>query len=135
MRKTLILSLALLALTAGLPAQWILPNPVSAVQQQPNGVQLTMQSGAMRIEVETDSIIHVLYSPSSAFPKRTEYVVTKTAWPAPQWKMEPTSAEIVLVTARLKLTVTRRDGLIAYSDLSGKKLMTEGANVYQSAAL
>jgi len=49
--------------------------------------------------------------------------------------MEPTSAEIVLVTARLKLTVTRRDGLIAYSDLSGKKLMTEGANVYQSAAL
>jgi hypothetical protein len=135
MRKTLFLALALMALTASLPAQWIPPNPVTGVQQQPNGVQLTMQSGVMRIEVRTDSIIHVLYSPTSSFPKQTEYVVTKTAWPAPQWKMESTSAEIALVTPRLKVTVTRRDGLIAYSDLSGKKLVTEGANVYQSAAL
>ncbi len=126
MRKTLFLSLALLALAASLPAQWIPLNPVTGVREQTNGVQLTMQSGAMRIEVSTDSIIHVLYSPTASFPKQTEYVITKTAWPAPQWKMETTSAEIVLVTPRIKVTVTRRDGLIAYSDLSGRKLVTEG---------
>jgi alpha-D-xyloside xylohydrolase len=126
MQKPLDCVVVLLVLAANVPAQWIPPDPVTGVRNHPNGVELTMQSGAMRIEVSTDSIIHVLYSPTSSFPKAAEYVVTKTTWPAPQWKIESTADEIALVTPRLKVTVTRRDGLIAYSDLSGKKLVTEG---------
>ena len=60
MQKPLLLGLVLV-LVAGLPAQWIPLNPVTGVQQQPNGVVLTMKSGAMRVEVCTDSIIHVVY--------------------------------------------------------------------------
>jgi alpha-D-xyloside xylohydrolase len=126
MQKPLDCVVVLLVLAANVPAQWIPPDPVTGVRNHPNGVELTMQSGAMRIEVSTDSIIHVLYSPTSSFPKAAEYVVTKTTWPAPQWKIESTADEIALVTPRLKVTVTRRDGLIAYTDLSGKKLVTEG---------
>ena len=77
----LFLPVAWLALAAGLSAQWVPLNPVTGVREQPDGVQLTMQSGVMRIEVATDSIIHVVYSPTASFPKQTEYVVTKTAWP------------------------------------------------------
>jgi alpha-D-xyloside xylohydrolase len=126
MQKPLDCLVVLLILAANVTAQWIPPNPVTGVREYPNGVELTMQSGAMRIEVSTDSIIHVLYSPTSSFPKAAEYVVTKTTWPAPLWKLESTGDEIALVTPSLKVTVTRRDGLIAYSDLSGKKLVTEG---------
>jgi len=61
MQKTL---LVWLALAASLPAQWVWPNPVTGVQQQTNGVTLTMQAGATRIELCTDSIVHVLYSPT-----------------------------------------------------------------------
>jgi len=135
MRKPLLFALALLALAAALPAQWTPLNPVIGVHEQPNGVELAMQSGVMRIEVATDSIIHVLYSPTTSFPKQTDYVVTKTAWPAPQWKMESTTAEIALVTPRLKVAVTRGDGLIAYSDLSGNKLVTEGPKTMTPATV
>ena len=72
---------------------------MTSVQQQPNGVLLSMQSGAMRIDVESDSIIHVVYSPTGAFPIQTDYVVTKTTWPAAQWKLESKAGEIALVTA------------------------------------
>ena len=135
MPKPLLLPLALAALAAGLPAQWIPLNPVTGVQQQSNSVLLTMQSGAMRIEVANDSIIHVVYSPTSSFPKQAEYVVTKTAWPTPQWKMESTGAAIVLTTPRLKVTVSRADGVIAYSDLAGKKLVAEGPKTMTPATV
>jgi hypothetical protein len=132
MRKSLFLSLAL---AAGLLAQWIPLNPVTGVKQEPRGVLLTMQSGVMRIEVATDSIIHVVYSPTASFPKQTDYVVTKTAWPAAQWKLESTGGDIVLVTPRLKVTVARRDGVIAYSDLAGKKLVAEGPKTMTPATV
>ena len=126
MRKPLFLALALSALAAILPAQWIPLNPVTGVQPQAGGVLLTMQTGAMRIDVLSDSIIHVVYSPTASFPKQTDYVITKTSWPTPPWHTETARDGIVLVTPRLKVTVTRHDGLIQYSDLSGRKLLVEG---------
>jgi len=92
MRKTLYLALALVALAASLLAQWIPLNPVTGVREQPNGVQLTMQSGAMRIEAVTDSIVHIVYSPTASLPKQTEYVVTKTPGPAPPLQIESDGA-------------------------------------------
>jgi len=111
---------------AGLNAQWNPPNPVTAVERQSDGVLLKMQSGAMRLEVCSDSIIRVLYSPTSSFPERPDPVVVKTSWPAADWKMESTGAAVTLTTARFKATVTLKDGVIAYSDLNGRKLVQEG---------
>ena len=123
MRK-LPLFLALAA--AGLHAQWNAPNPVVGVERQSDGVLFKMQTGAMRLQVCSDSIVRVLYSPTSAFPERPEYVIAKTAWPSTDWKMASTEADVSLVTARFKVTVTRKDGVLAYSDLNGKRLAQEG---------
>ncbi len=135
MRKLLLLSVALLALRANLPAQWIPANPVTGVLQEANGVLLTMQSGAMRIEIDGDSIIHVVYSPTASFPAQTEYVVTKTNWAPAEWKLESKAHEIALVTPQLKVTVTREDGVIAYTDSSGKKLVAEGPKTMTPAVV
>src|SRR5580704_14238963 len=132
MQKTL---LVWLALAAGLPAQWVRPNPVTGVQQRPNGVTLTMQAGATSIEFCTDSIAHILYSPTASFPKDPGYVVTKSSWPAVQWKLESSDREIALVTPRLKVTVTRADGAIAYSETSGKKMVQEGPRTMTPATV
>ena len=123
MRK---LVLTTLAAAAGLHAQWIAPNPVTSVQQQPNGVLLSLSRGTVKIEVCTDSIAHVTYSPVSTFPNRPEYVVTKTSWPAAEWKMQSADAEVSLTTSRLKVTITRKDGNITYRDPAGKQLLQEG---------
>ena len=126
MRKALSLSFALAAFATGVRAQWIPLNPVTGVRERPDGVELSMQTGLMRIEVKTDSIIHVIYSPAATIPKQTEYVVNKTDWPTPQWKLEQAGPAIALTTPRLKVTVTRADGLIAYAAADGTKLVTEG---------
>jgi len=116
----------LLGLATAAHTQWNALNPVTGVQQQPDGVQLQLETGIMRIQVCTDSIVHVLYTPTSSFSSRPDYVVTKTNWPAVRWDMQSTDREVSLTTARLKITVNRSDAVVVFSDLSGKRLLTEG---------
>ena len=72
-------------LTAAAQAQWAPRNPVTAVQRQPDGVLFTMKAGTLKLQVCTDSIIRVRYSPTAAFSERPDYVVIKTGWPATKW--------------------------------------------------
>lgn len=62
-------------------AQWTPPNRVTTVQQR-DGIILKMITGAVRIQACTESIVHVLYSPSTIFPGRTDFVTIQKSWPA-----------------------------------------------------
>jgi alpha-D-xyloside xylohydrolase len=130
MRRFLSPTLLLVALPslliASARAQWAPLNPIKNVQQQPSGVQFTMGTGTLKLVVCADDIIRVLYSPTSSFPERPDYLITKKDWPATQWKMDAKDKEVTLSTAKLKVTVTRVDGTIQFSDASGKHLMFDG---------
>ncbi len=102
-------------------------NPVRNVQQQADGVLFTMGTGTLKVQVCSDSVIHVLYSPTATFPKRTDFVVTKETWPAAQWTMQSTDDAVTLSTALLKVTVTRKDGAINYAEVHGGPLVQESS--------
>jgi alpha-D-xyloside xylohydrolase len=112
-------------LTTGALAQWEPRNPVVSFRQETDGATFSMKSGALRIQVCSDSIIHLLYSASDSFPSRPDPVVIKTHWPAVPFEVQNSSDEVTLTTAKLKVVVTRKDGAIAYRDVSGKQLMQE----------
>ena len=122
-----IFSLILLILTPALHAQWVPANPVTAVQQQADGVVFTMQQGTLKLQICNDSIIHVLYSATSSFPDRPNYVITKTSWPQAKWTMQATDADVTITTPQLKVVVERKDGSIIYRDSQGKQLVQEGS--------
>lgn len=107
-------------------AQWIPANPVSQVEKQSDGVLFTMQTGTLKLQVCTDSIIHVVYAPTWPPPTRPDYVITKTSWPAVQWSMQDSPKEVRISTPLLTIAVDRAQGLIAYIDRNGKNLLTEG---------
>jgi len=56
--------------------------------QQPDGVLFTMQSGVLRVQVWSSAIVRVGYSPTSSFPDRPDYVVTKTSWSPVAWTIQ-----------------------------------------------
>ena len=120
-----VLLCVLTLLAAAAHAQWAPMNPVTAVQQQPDGVRFTMQTGTLKLQVCTDSIIRVRYSATSTFSDRPDYVITKTSWPETKWTMQSTDDGVTLTTARLAVTVTRKDGGITYRDSEGKQLLQE----------
>jgi alpha-D-xyloside xylohydrolase len=112
------------ALTA--TAQWTPRNPVLAVQQQTDGVVFTMKTGALRVQVCSDSIVHVIYSATASFqPSRPDPVVITQSWSAIKFTTQSTDDEVTLTTSFLKIVVTRQDGAITYRDLDGKQLMQE----------
>ncbi|MGH9546610.1 MAG: glycoside hydrolase family 31 protein [Terriglobales bacterium] len=118
--------LCILPLLAGVAqAQWVPMNPVTAVQQRPDSLLFTMKTGTLKLQVCTDSIIRVRYSPTATFSNRPDYVITKTRWPETKWTMQSTDDSVTLTTARLAVTVTRKDGGITYRDLDGKQLLQE----------
>jgi len=106
-------------------AQWNPLNPIVGVQQQDDGVLFTLQSGVLRIQVCTSSIIRVRYSAMSSFPDRPGYVITKTSWPAPHWDMRSADKGITLTTPLLQVVVSRKDGAIAFSDATGRRLFQD----------
>ena len=118
--------LLLIALPA-VHAQWTPANPVTAVQQQSDGVLFTMQQGSLKVQVCSDSIIHVLYSATASFLEHPNYVITKTSWPQVQFSMQATDNDVTISTSQLRIVVTRKDGAITYRDAQGKQLVQEGS--------
>jgi alpha-D-xyloside xylohydrolase len=108
-------------------AQWSPRNAVTEFQKQPDGVVFTMQTGILKVQVCSDSIIRVRYSTTSAFSTLPDHVVTKPDWPETGWDLQSAGDTVTLKTARLLVTVARRDGAVTYQDLDGKQLLQEAS--------
>jgi len=126
MKKTIFRSaLLFLALIPFAAAQWAPHNPVSAVQQQPDGLVLTQQTGTLKIVVCSDSVIHVLYSATANFAEQPDYVVVKKDWPGAKFDLQSNDNEVTLSTAALKVVVGKIDGSITYHAAAGGELLQE----------
>jgi len=106
-------------------AQWNPLNPVTGFERTANGVVLPRKSGTMKLEVCSESIIRVLYSPTGSFPNRPDPVVIKTNWPSVNWTLETTDEAIALVTSQVRAVVKRKDGSVTFQDASGKQLFQQ----------
>jgi alpha-D-xyloside xylohydrolase len=106
-------------------AQWNPLNPVTAFEKQTDGVQFTLKEGVLKLQVCSDTMVRVLYSPTSAIPPKKEYLVIKDSWPESQWTMQSTDKDVTLSTSQLKITVLRADSSIHFTDPSGKQLFEE----------
>src|SRR5258708_11080076 len=83
-------------------AQWTPATPVASVSQEPDGIRAVFESGAvLKLQVCSESVVHLLYSPSGDFPKQTDCVVTKAAWPPAPWKMASSDKNVSLTTEAL----------------------------------
>ncbi len=125
-RTALVLFFFLVALPPAF-GQWTPLTPVASISQESDGVRAVFQSGAvLKLQVCTDSIIHVLYSPTDSFPKHTDYVVTKTSWPPVSWKMESSDKSVTLSTAAVKVVIEKDSGAISFTTVTGQGLFRDG---------
>jgi len=136
MRHKSVLILLLLASFA-LPAaaQWRKEVPITTIAKQPDGVRATFQSGAvLKLEVCSESIIHVVYSPTSTMPNRPEYVVTKTSWPATPFTVETAGGKTTLSTSAVKATIDQKSGSVTFS-AGNDQLFTNASNYMTPATV
>lgn len=106
-------------------AQWVPLNPVVSTQKEGDGVLFGMKQGALKVQVCSDSIIHILYSPTGSFNAHPNPVIIETDWPETHWTMQPGNDSVTLSTSQLRITVTAKDGNLLFADAGGKKLFQD----------
>jgi alpha-D-xyloside xylohydrolase len=123
---TLLFLLSSLAAASSLRGQWVPLNPVSSVDQQPDGVVLTLQTGFLRFQICSDSIVHVVYSIERDIPQRPDNLIVKKSWAKADFALHTDDPKLItLTTAQLKIEITRADSSIIFYDSAGHKLTQE----------
>jgi alpha-D-xyloside xylohydrolase len=119
-------ALFLFLCTTCLFAQWTPRDPFTSAEKQKDGVVFATQSGGrLKIQVCNDAILHVVYSPGKESPSRPEYVVTKSSWRPTPFQFQESSDAYVVSTEKLRVTLTRSTGAIAFTDAAGKALIQD----------
>ena len=118
--------LAFFAFSPAVMAQWVPVNPVDAVEPQPDGVVLVLKTGFLRLQVCSDSIVHVVYSLEREVSQHPDLMVVKKSWPKSEFSIQQQDPKVItLSTSRLKIEVTRADSSIVFLDSAGHKLTQE----------
>ena len=107
-------------------AQWLPLNPVKSVEQRPDGAVFVLQDGFLRLQVCSDSIIHVVYSLQRTPEEHTDFLVVKKSWPKAEFALRADDPKsVVLSTPRLKIEVARENSAVTFYDSEGHKLTQE----------
>lgn len=126
MVRLLRLLLCLSLLGADAFAQWEAKDPVTTVERQKDGIEFATRSGAhFRLQVLSAGLLHASYSPNGRFAPQPEYVVLPQQWPAVPWQSNDDGKQITLTTARVRATVDRSNGAVAYADAQGTALTSD----------
>jgi alpha-D-xyloside xylohydrolase len=101
--------------------------PVQSVRTDSDGVVLTMSSGKMKLTVCSDSIVRVMYSPTTTLPAGQDFAVTNHSWPAASFRVADANGTVTVATRKLKIAVDKATGAVAFYDASGRRLLAEPA--------
>ncbi|HET9373656.1 MAG TPA: hypothetical protein VFO40_01685 [Chthoniobacterales bacterium] len=124
----LLLSFLLFALPVS--AQWTPLDPIVRVTKEADGVRALFKSGAaLRLQVCSPSIVHVMYSPTANFPKPFNDVVRKTSWSATPF-LETTDKQAVTLSGSFgKIAIESETGAVVFSTSAGQQLFRDAKRI------
>ena len=110
--------------TPAIPATPVAP---ARIGPQPDGLTLHLDSGDLRIQLLSDSVVRVAFARSASFFTRASLDVLPQASLTTGWKLAESHASFVLTTAKLHVIVTRSSGAVSFADLAGRPILSESA--------
>jgi alpha-D-xyloside xylohydrolase len=91
------------------------------------GVNFTVGSGKMYVQVCADDIIRVQYASGATLPKKVSMSVSNPWDQPPTFCVTEASGTVTITTGRLKVKVNESTGIVSYADLSDKAIVAETA--------
>ena len=98
--------------------------PIASYVRDTQGVTLHSPSGAIRLDICSDRIIHVVASPTPEIPKSIVPVVI-TSWKPVKFDVRQDAAAIHIQTQAVHIDVARSSGAVTFFDASGQVLLSE----------
>jgi alpha-D-xyloside xylohydrolase len=104
------------------------PISVQSFKKNSDGVTIAMSPGKMKLTVCADDIVRVMYAPGSDLPAGQDFVVTNHSWPSTSFKASDSNGKVTVTTRKMKVTVDKASGAVAFYDASGNLLLSEPAD-------
>jgi alpha-D-xyloside xylohydrolase len=86
-----------------------------------------LAAGELRIQVISETVVRVAFSPSSGFFGRTTIDRVPLAPSETKFKIDETRTSFTLSTAKLRAIVDRETGAVSFADEAGRPLLSEAA--------
>ncbi|HST12280.1 MAG TPA: TIM-barrel domain-containing protein [Terriglobales bacterium] len=119
-------SLSIICLVSYLPfvqAQWRPLGDVSAVQNLPNGVELSAGSARVRVAALSTNVVRVRYAPQGSFPADHSFAVLPNAFPdTVKVQVKDTAEAVVVDTGSVQVKVLKSPLSVTFLDANGKTI-------------
>jgi len=98
--------------------------PIRSFVRDAHGVTFTSPGGALRIDVCSDRVIHVIVSPTQSIPENVVPVVTED-WKPVKFSVREHAGFVRIDTRSVRVEVAKSTGAITFLNSSGKVLLAE----------
>jgi alpha-D-xyloside xylohydrolase len=121
----------LFVLIASLPAPGQTPvksDRIVSFVSNAGGAEFRTTHGTLRVQVCTDSLVHVLFEPENHTSHPQPWIV-KTQWPAVSFTLrEDATKDIVIATKHLRIVAEHDSAALVFEDTAGNLLLREAAS-------
>ena len=97
------------------------------LHRDPAGISLLLESGQIRLQVITESIVRCVYTLAQTFADDASHMVLPQNDATHEWEVTETNDSVTLTTRRLRLEIDRRTGAFAWYNASRELLVREPA--------
>ena len=97
------------------------------MDRQPDGLTLHIDSGDLRVQLLSDTVVRVAFARSADFFSRASIDVVPHDSMTTGWKLAERPASYVLSTAKLQVIVNRSTGAVSFADAAGHPILSEAA--------
>ena len=98
------------------------------------GVNFTLTTGILRLNVCNDKIIQVSYSLNSTLPKKDTIIVNKV-WGKSNFTVTDDADNVIINTQSLTVKVTKAGSIVSYFDKSGHLILSEDSKLITAATV
>jgi alpha-D-xyloside xylohydrolase len=103
------------------------PIPVKAVEKTADGAILTLDPGTLKLQVCTNRLVRVSYSPVKVIPAQTDFVVIKKWTPIP-FNLREEADTVSISTNAMAVQVNRSTGALTFTDMTGHVILRESVD-------
>jgi alpha-D-xyloside xylohydrolase len=94
-------------------------------QKTPDGLDLRLEDGRLRIQIISDSIVRVAFSKNSNFFQRKSLVRVEAPASKSNWSLRETKDAYFLVTDKLTVEIARKNGNVRFLTPGGQAILSE----------
>jgi alpha-D-xyloside xylohydrolase len=101
---------------------------VKSFDKLQNSIVFALNTGKLKLEFYSESILRVLYSPSGQFSQRKSLSVLDKNWAPVNYTVRDDEEFVEVKTIKISAKVSKKSGAVAFYDAAGKPILKETEN-------